>query len=595
MLNETNDSGFHIIKLNWDEVKEPVIICGWLLLAGVAKIVFHFSPRYRNVIPDSASLIILGLIVGGICKLFHVDDKDYFLDFYTFFFFLLPPIMFDAGYFMPNKFIFYNITSVAIFAVLGTLLNTASIGTFLYLLDQFNIFTVHFSFFEIFIFSSLISAVDPVAVLALFEELNVNSYLYIAIFGESLFNDGISVVIYNIFVEFDQIGSTNIVTWDYVKAVILFPISVCGGISIGIIYGIIVSWITRHSFKVKILNPVFIFIFPYLAYLTSQLIGWSPILSVVACGMFMRQYIGENVGKNASTAIKYFIKMLAHISESVIYMFLGLSAVSLNYTFDVWFVAATLFICFISRVIFVLFQCLVINPFRETKFTMRQQVVMFYGGLRGCICYGMIQNVRDDIPAKNMFIGAVIAEIFFSCFLQGITIRGLLYLLKIGPEEVVNDEWKDKSTLYGRIKRQYLDPILKRYPIKGAYKIKDSSIKRTNENIDRNEQMNMDENCGVDKSTVHVNKLNAAKRIKQSKNKDTKIVITNGGTNQIIEEAQKLIGNILKPHIYDQMIVKEVLNNIAVTLNENHIFAEGNPESDIEDDSLLEMRKRNVH
>uniref|UniRef100_A0A0N4ZVU6 Sodium/hydrogen exchanger n=1 Tax=Parastrongyloides trichosuri TaxID=131310 RepID=A0A0N4ZVU6_PARTI len=616
MFNESEEIGegdgsFHVFTIHWNEIKGPIEICWWLLLAGVAKIVFHLSSKYRTIIPDSASLIILGLIVGGFCKLFHVDDREYFLDFHTFFHFLLPPIIFDAGYFMPNKFLFYNITSVAIFAVIGTILNTAAIGGFLYLLDQFNIFSLHFSFFEIFTFASLISAVDPVAVLALFEELNVNSYLYIAIFGESLFNDGVSVVLFDIFSEFDEIGSGSLVAGDYVKAVILFPIAICGGLLIGIIYGIIVSWITRHSFKVKILNPVFIFIFPYMAYLTSELVGLSPILSIIACGMFMKQYTGENVGKNASTAIKYFIKMLAHISESVIYMFLGLSAVSLNYHWDAWFVISTLFICFVSRVIFVFLQCLVINPFRKNKFTLRQQVVMFYGGLRGCICYGMIQNIRDDVLAKDMFIAAVISEIFFSVFLQGITIRGLLTLLKIGPEEVVNNEWQEKNSLYGRIKRQYLDPLLKRYPPKYIYQSKetsDTSLYTDNKDIQTNDDINInvsdegtkkvnEQDDVIDKSGTQMKILNIFKRkkVRQFNDKDIKIIITNTANNETTEEAKILIEKIVEAYVVDHNVVKEITDKIASKLNENNLFTEGNPESDIEDDSLSAMRKRSSH
>lgn len=64
----------------------------------------------------------------------------------------------------------------------------------MYALGEFGLFSVQFSIFEIFLFSALISAVDPVAVIAVFEEIHVNELLFITVFGESLFNDGISVV-----------------------------------------------------------------------------------------------------------------------------------------------------------------------------------------------------------------------------------------------------------------------------------------------------------------------------------------------------------------------------------------------------------------
>uniref|UniRef100_A0A0N5C3D2 Sodium/hydrogen exchanger n=1 Tax=Strongyloides papillosus TaxID=174720 RepID=A0A0N5C3D2_STREA len=612
-LTEHSISGFHVFSFNWEEVKTPVEICGWLLLASVAKIVFHLSPKYRTIIPDSASLIILGFIIGGICKLANVEEREYFLNFHVFFYYLLPPIIFDAGYFMPNKFLFYNITSVGIFAVIGTILNTAGIGGFLYMLNTFNAFSIPFSFIEIFNFASLISAVDPVAVLALFEELNVNSYLYMAIFGESLFNDGVSVVLFEIFSEFDEIGASNLVAGDYVKAVILFPIAIFGGLLIGIVCGIIVSWITKHSFQVKILNPVFIFIIPYLAYLASELIGLSPILSIVACGMFMKQYVGENVGKHASTAIKYFIKMLAHICESVIYMFLGVSAFAYDYHWDTWFVISTIFICFVARVVFVLLQCLVINPFRKNKFTLKQQVVMFYAGLRGCICYGMVQNMNDNIAAKNMFICGIIAEVFFTVFFQGITIRGVLHLLKIGPDEDVKDEWQEKNSCYGRFKRQYLDPILKRYPQQMSF-INKNSITLSKDTINTARQMdflevndertnqhrkNGDAGVSDDKNKFNILSIFKRKKISNNNNEENNITINISDESTInnvnSQEAQEKTENIIKSYIEDPNIIREVSEKVVRMLNENQLLAEGNPESDIEDDSLSAMRKRSTH
>ena len=100
--------------------------------------------------------------------------------------------MLEAGYFMPARAFFANIGTILMYAVIGTLFNTLTIGFSLYGISVG--FDIGISLLECLTFSSLISAVDPVAVLAVFEEIHVNEVLHILVFGESLLNDAVTVV-----------------------------------------------------------------------------------------------------------------------------------------------------------------------------------------------------------------------------------------------------------------------------------------------------------------------------------------------------------------------------------------------------------------
>ena len=144
--------------------------------------------------PESCLLIAVGLIVGSIMHAVH-EEPPAVLSSNVFFLYMLPPIVLDSGYFMPTRAFFENIGTVLWFAVVGTLWNSIGIGISLFTICQIEAFGVQdINLQENLLFAAIISAVDPVAVLTVFEDVNVNEQLYIVVFGECLFNDAVTVV-----------------------------------------------------------------------------------------------------------------------------------------------------------------------------------------------------------------------------------------------------------------------------------------------------------------------------------------------------------------------------------------------------------------
>ncbi|XP_058446952.1 uncharacterized protein LOC131427610 isoform X5 [Malaya genurostris] len=445
---------YPVAQVEFSRVETPFVIGVWILSASIAKIGFHMTPKLSKIFPESCLLIVVGVIIGVLLRYatnLHVSP----LTPNTFFFYMLPPIILDAGYFMPNRMFFDNMGTILLMAVIGTIFNIATIGVSLWACGLTGIFGVDLPFLHVFLFSSLISAVDPVAVLAVFEEIHVNEVLYIVVFGESLLNDAVTVVMYHMFESYNEIGTQNIEVIDIVSGVASFFVVALGGTVIGVIWGFLTGLVTRFTDHVRVIEPIFIFVMAYLAYLNAEIFHMSGILAITFCGITMKNYVEQNVSHKSHTTIKYALKMLSSSSETIIFMFLGVATVNNRHIWNTWFVLLTIVFCSVFRIIGVLLLSALANRFRIHKLSKVDQFVMSYGGLRGAVAFALVLLVsQDHIPLQPMFVTTTIAVIYFTVFLQGITIKPLVKILNVKRSS------KRKPTMNERIHERFMDHMM---------------------------------------------------------------------------------------------------------------------------------------
>ena len=485
ILGEHHEGGCHghhggvsLASFRWCEYGPTVRMIVVLMVAGVMKILFHHLPGWITMLseqqktsacsplircliiilkaiaslPESCVLILFGAIVGGILLLIYPEQTpdDTLFTPHLFFNVLLPPIIMDSAFAIYNKDFGSNFPTILIFAVAGTIFNIFTIGGGLILVDLAGGFDIEPSLsnnsLSVLTFSSLISAVDPVAVLAIFQEIGVKVSLYFLVFGESLLNDGVTIVVYNTMV---GLSSVTPAAKDYIIAFFSFFTVVFGGFLIGVTMGFISSFIVKFTRHCRELEPFTIIVSTYLAFVFAELFHWSGIIGILGCGIVQKRYAFRNISKKSFWTIKYGVKTMATFADCVIFIFLGLVSVDnikIWDSFDFKFVAMTCFLCTLFRFIGVLFFSFLVNKSSHLDpISLKEQLIMAYGGLRGGVGFSLAQILSRDNPFKDLFLTTAIFMVYFTTFLQGGTIKWLVSFLSI-------DRAEEKVSAYNQLK-----------------------------------------------------------------------------------------------------------------------------------------------
>ncbi|KAH7702037.1 PBO-4 protein, partial [Aphelenchoides avenae] len=480
--NQTNEShyanltdahkeqhGVHVVAFKFEYVKTELVLTVFVVLIGLFKLLYHQWKYPREFVPESCCLIILGVLLGTVFLwLGHSNETVRFLEFDSkvFFFFLLPPIILESAYSLNDHAFVDNFGTIVLYAVVGTVLNIMFIGGFLVLfefLELFGGFGLHV--LDSLIFASLIAAVDPVAVLAIFQEVGVNKMLYFMVFGESLLNgtiqrhkekkekfcvsDAVTVVCYNLVGEFKHLDVITL--HDCFLGFLAFVCVSCGGLLIGLACGMLSAFITKFTIHVRVVEPVVCFGMAYLAYVFSELFHFSGIIGIIACGLFQAHFTMPNLSGKSQISIHYVTKVFSSVSESLIFIILGVMLVNeRSWFWDDWhplFSLYSLVLCIVARFIgkiplpmqmitcplVVFFLTYVVN--RVTGgvryISFQEQVIMAYGGLRGAVSFSLAFMISDDVPTKSTILSATYVVILFTVFGQGSTIKFLVKWLNI--------------------------------------------------------------------------------------------------------------------------------------------------------------------
>ncbi|CAC5421501.1 SLC9A8 [Mytilus coruscus] len=316
----------------------------------------------------------------------------------VFFIVLLPPIIFESGYNLHKGNFFQNIGSILLFAIFGTVISALIVGGGLYLLGKAGL-VYEFDIVESFAFGSLISAVDPVATLAIFKALNVDQILYMLVFGESVLNDAVAIVLTTTILEYNK--PDVVITSGasaFFGAVGRFCVMFFASSAIGVLLGLISALLLKHFDlrKTPSLEFGLMLTFSYLPYGLAEGLHLSGIMAILFCGIVMSHYTHSNLspvtqittqmtfrtisfiaGKQITTQMTF--RTISFIAETCVFAYLGLAIFSFNGlivkpALVIWGIALVL----IGRAFNIFPLTFLANFFREHKITRKNQFIMWF-------------------------------------------------------------------------------------------------------------------------------------------------------------------------------------------------------------------------
>lgn len=191
------------------------------------------------------------------------------------------------------------------------------------------------------VFGALISAVDPVATLAIFSALDVEPTLHMLVFGESVLNDAVAVVLYRTLLNFIQAEFTPQLVG---LAFLQFFTSFFGSALLGIAFSLVSALVLKHvNFRrYSSLEIAVVIVFAYAPYLMAEAVGLSGIMAILFAGIGMSHYTFFNLSPISQITTEKVFRSLAFLAETSVFAYLGLAVPSYEHVFNISLVSVTL-------------------------------------------------------------------------------------------------------------------------------------------------------------------------------------------------------------------------------------------------------------
>ncbi|XP_030556713.1 sodium/hydrogen exchanger 6 isoform X3 [Drosophila novamexicana] len=355
----------------------------------------------------------------------------------VFFNIILPPIIFYAGYSLKKKYFFRNLGAILTFAIVGTTLSAFLIGGVMYGCVKLmpNYLSSSFTFLDTLYFGALISPTDPLTILAIFHDLHVDVNLYALVFGESVLNDAVAIVLSGAIQNYGEHYSNTgeFETTAFLRSLSDFFCIFFLSLLIGAVMGCFTALLTKFT-RVRdfpLLESALFVLMSYSTFLLAEATELTGVVAVLFCGICQAHYTYNNLSEDSRQRTKQIFELLNFLAENFIFSYIGVSMFTFpKHHFDAGFII-TAFICAaLGRAVNVYPLSWLLNIKRKPKISSNFQHMLFFAGLRGAMSFALaIRNTVSD--ARQTMLTATSLIVIFTVIIQGGAANFFLNWLKI--------------------------------------------------------------------------------------------------------------------------------------------------------------------
>jgi len=423
-----------------------ITILGLFGLITIAVLVLPLSKRYK--FPYTVLLAIVGILLGlltGATHGLHLGPlSDLFHSFESFnltseiiIFVFLPALIFESSLSIDVRKLMADIRPILFLAVAGLLMSAFMIAGAVYLVSGMG-------FVVCLLLGAILSATDPVAVVAIFKDLGAPKRLAILVEGESLFNDATAIVLFNILVAM-IIGSADA---DLFGGTLNFVKVFVGGIAVGYLMARIFAWLIGRVAGIALVEVTLTISLAYLSFLVAEhYLHVSGVMAVVTAALVVSSYGRTSISGDGWHLLEETWENLGFWANSLIFVLVGLAVPQILSVFsgDMWITVVVLItVAFIARGLLThAVLPLLSKAGAAADVSLGFRTVMWWGGLRGAVSLALalavFENEAFPEDIRNFIAALVCAFVLFTLFINATTVGSIMKafgLDKLSPADL---------------------------------------------------------------------------------------------------------------------------------------------------------------